>query len=191
MRPKRTHLELSSGIYLDFVDPKPEDILLKDIALSLSNTCRWGGHCERYMSVAEHAVLVHDIVAARGVPPELRLAALHHDDHESYVGDLPTPLKNALGEVYYEITGKLDKAIGTALDIDPSLFHHPMVKEADALALFLEAEQFKPSKGVHWAGRPDVVEMPVGVFCEFGRPPEIARRNYRARHAALLTEVAS
>jgi hypothetical protein len=77
-RPKRTHLELTSGRYLDYTDPRPEDISLDDISLALSNSCRWGGHCEPFYSIAEHACLVHDIVKAwapdaasvpRGTPP--------------------------------------------------------------------------------------------------------------------------
>lgn len=195
MKPKRTHLELTSGRYLDYANPQPDDICLDDIALALANSCRWAGHCPHFYSVAEHACLVHDIVAARasreGWLPKLanllQLAALHHDDHEAFVGDVPTPLKNMLGRVYTDLAERLDTTIGKGLGLGwaRASFQDPIVKEADTLALYIEAERFKPSMGLHWDGRPDLVEVPVGVVWACGLSPADARTAYLTRHAAL------
>jgi hypothetical protein len=196
IKPKRTHLELTSGRYLDYMDPRPEDICLADVALALANTCRWAGHCPHFYSVAEHACLVHDIVAERAARQHwtpalanvLQLAALHHDDHEAFVGDVPTPLKNMLGLVYTDLADKLDVTIGRALKLGWAVasFQDPEVKRADTLALYVEAERFKPSMGLHWEGRPDVVELPAGVTWACGLSPSAARNAYLQRHETLI-----
>lgn len=150
-------LETFTGLHFDYDDPQPEQISLTDIARALSYTARFGGHTSRFYSVAEHALLCHRLVYER-VPnrPDLMLAALHHDSHEAYVGDLPTPLKRTLEteapDVYYALVCKVDDAIGAAIGLDPDRFHDPIVRQADADALVIEAELLKKSqgRGHHW-----------------------------------------
>lgn len=76
-------------VYL--LDPRPGDVHPEVIAHSLALQCRYGGHCPRFLSVAEHSLLVAEVVAREH--PELALAALLHDAAEAYVGDWPSPLK--------------------------------------------------------------------------------------------------
>lgn len=182
VKPKRTHMELTSGNYLDLDDPRYADVTQSDIALALSHTCRWAGHCPTFYSVAEHAVLVHDILAAWGAGRDLRAAGLHHDDHEAFVGDIATPVKNVLGDTYRFLCHALDVGVVAPLwGVSATDMHHSMVKEADTLALFVEAARFKKSKGLHWNGRPDVVELPESVYCAFGHSPIKAREEYLRR----------
>lgn len=68
--------------------PRVEDIDIIDIAHSLAFQCRYNGHCQRFYSVAEHAVLI-----SRYVSDENALWGLMHDGTESYVGDMVRPLK--------------------------------------------------------------------------------------------------
>ena len=88
-------LDTASGVRLDLDDPRPDDITLSDVAAALSKTCRFGAQARSFYSVAQHAVLVADLVEDAG-HPELALAALHHDSHEAYACDLATPLKHRI-----------------------------------------------------------------------------------------------
>lgn len=157
LRTRRTAMETYTGVNIDFADLKAEQIKLWDIAQALSLTCRFGGHIPRFYSVAEHALMVHDLVKERmterfgGIEikdSQILLAALHHDSHEAYIGDSPKPLKNAAGEQLDALALEIDSALAEAFGIEPSLFDLPAIKEADELALRIEAWHLKPSHGI-------------------------------------------
>lgn len=84
-------LGTSSGIWVDLSAPQTSDIDIEDIAWSLSNIMRFNGHLSTQISVARHSLEV-----SRLVPAELQLAALLHDAHETYVGDVVRPVKRYL-----------------------------------------------------------------------------------------------
>ena len=84
---ERYIIDTASGVRLDLDDPRPEDIQIEDVAGGLSKVCRFGAQPREYYSVAQHALLVRQLVVEAG-HPELALAALHHDSHEAYVCDL-------------------------------------------------------------------------------------------------------
>lgn len=117
----------------------PEDVDLEDIAHALSHICRFGGHTKKFYSVAEHALLTRRIVIANG-HPNLSFAALHHDSHEAYLGDHPTPLKKLVPELR-ELAKRMDRSIGEALGVNDLLFHHPAVVHADQMALRAEKRE--------------------------------------------------
>lgn len=174
-------LETLMGHYVDYLDPQPDQIDLTDIARGLAHTCRYAGQTTRYYSVAEHAVYVRQLVIEAGYP-ELALHALHHDSHEAYLGDWPSPLKKAIGQdVFDMLADRLDVAIGKALGLNPGWFKDDIIKEADYAALMSEAATLKPSRGVgpHWNN--DVVHTPVPGA---GLPPEYAERLFVEAHRA-------
>jgi len=74
--------------------PNPDDIDIHDIAHSLSNICRYNGHCNIFYSVAEHCVRLVDIV-----PNHCKPYALMHDAAEAYFSDVPSLIKRALPDV--------------------------------------------------------------------------------------------
>ncbi len=73
------------------MQPRAEDIDIRDIAHSLSLQCRFNGHCLAFYSVAEHSVRV-----SRVLPAELALWGLLHDAAEAYLSDLPRPVKKQI-----------------------------------------------------------------------------------------------
>ncbi len=87
-------LQLACGELFDFAAPSAEDISIEAIAHSLALQCRFSGHCQRFVSVAEHSVLVARRVAEL-LPGDrsAELCALLHDASEAILCDLPRPLK--------------------------------------------------------------------------------------------------
>lgn len=73
------------------LDPRAEEMAIEDVAHSLSQLCRFNGHCRRFYSVAQHSVLASRIAA-----PRHALWTLLHDAAEAYLGDMTRPLKKSL-----------------------------------------------------------------------------------------------
>lgn len=97
-----------SGLTLDFVDPKFDQIHIQDIAAGLARECRFIGQLkdpDDFYSVAEHCLAI-----SYYVPPEFALEALLHDASEAYMADLSTPLKMLLPE-YKAIERRLQGVI--------------------------------------------------------------------------------
>ena len=85
------YIQTYNGKLFSLIDPQPEDVHIADIIESLSKQCRFVGHCKYFYSVAQHSVIVSNIVNE-----EERLAALMHDAVEAYIGDISKPLKLTL-----------------------------------------------------------------------------------------------
>lgn len=145
---QRHRIETYTGRFYDYDDPQPEQIAIEDIAHSLSQVSRFGGHTATFYSVAEHCVLVSRLLET-GSARRYQLPGLLHDAHEAYLGDLPTPLKSALGDEWTTLAFAADTAIGLAFEVDPYDFNAGPVKWADAVALRLEAHKLKFSRGEH------------------------------------------
>lgn len=94
------------------LEPRSEDICIEDIAHALSNLCRYGGHTECFYSVAQHCLLVSQVV-----PGEHALRGLLHDASEAYLIDVPRSIKHAIGMEEYRLAearlqGKIYKRFG-------------------------------------------------------------------------------
>jgi hypothetical protein len=73
------------------MDPRADEVFIEDIAHSLAMQSRYAGHCIRFYSVAEHCVLMARHLRWEGV--DVALWALLHDASESYLVDVPRPVK--------------------------------------------------------------------------------------------------
>lgn len=87
-----TWLQTRGHLAVDLVDPQLDQIEIRDIAYALSRICRFTGHVPFY-SVAQHSVLVKEVVRRDLWSTPVQFAALMHDAHEAYVGDVAAPLK--------------------------------------------------------------------------------------------------
>ncbi len=95
---------------LDLAAPRPEDIDLDDIVHGLAHACRWANQ-GRWYTVAQHSLEVCWLAKKEGLSRDIQVAALMHDAHEAYVGDLSGGLKFMIGGELKHILEDLDAAI--------------------------------------------------------------------------------
>ena len=93
-----------SGLPTVMPDAAPR---IEDIAHALAQINRYTGHAARPYSVAEHSMLVCDIVRAKGLNAHAQLLALLHDAHEAYCGDVASPTKTVLGAAWLQFENAL------------------------------------------------------------------------------------
>jgi hypothetical protein len=196
--PTNHEVETFSGRFVDTSNPRADTIALEDIAHSLAATCRYGGHCKDFYSVAEHAVFCSVRLERVGYGRKLQLAALHHDDAEAYLGDIPRPMKPLLGSIYGELSDQMDEAVCEALELPftASAFHDHVVKLVDTWALLVEARFLLPSQGKGWylgeqgAHAWGLEEQPSRIvvpdYWLGGLTPRKAEKLYLNRHKELM-----
>lgn len=124
------------------LEPVIKDIDIDDIAHALSLQCRYGGHCRRFYSVAEHCVHV-----STAVPAKDQIWGLLHDAAEAYLVDVPRPIKKHLSG-YKEIEANLMRAICARFGLDP--VQPESVTEADNRILFTEREALLSTPPAAW-----------------------------------------
>lgn len=113
------------------LDPRPEEIFIEDIAHHLSNLCRFAGACREFYSVAQHCLYVSWVCH-----PADALWGLLHDAPETYVVDIPRPLKRFL-EGYKDIENKIQQAVCHRFGLPPD--EPESVCLADSILLHTEA----------------------------------------------------
>lgn len=114
-----------------------------DIVMLLGRKRRFGDNGDLEFSVLHHSVLVAMIWTIAGFPQDKMVYALIHDFHESYTGDIPSPIKHITPEFYKTIRGlekMLDDRIYDFLGIEsPDKETKTMVKLCDQASLVMEA----------------------------------------------------
>ena len=154
------------GNWIDLTAPAPGTITAADISHALSLINRWCGHTCRPYSVAEHSLLVAEIVERElGGDVHAQLAALLHDAHEAFIGDISTPAKRALADADNADAWGAFEALHTRATrrafavVDSSKRYGHLIKQADAIALATEWRDLMPSKG---QALPGCTAEPVG-----------------------------
>lgn len=167
-------LQTATGRQFWPADPRPHEVFIEDIAHALSLLCRYGGHCLRFYSVAEHSVLM-----SRAARQEQKLWALLHDASEAYVIDVPRPLKPEITG-YKEIEANVMRAICVRFNLH--LGCPDGVKALDRAILVDEMRQNMAAPPAPWDGLPDA---PLGIKLQFWSP-ERARVEFLAEFEALM-----
>lgn len=162
-------IETQSGVIFDIITPAGP-VRIEDIAHGLAHVCRFGGQCSRHYSVAEHSVLVHDLIAAEYGRGADALAGLLHDAEEAYLGDMVRPLKQHHPD-FIELGHRLQAFIRSELGVEWSDERASLIKVFDNIALRIEAEQLMPSRGRDWNWR----ETPLSDRSIHCYPPETAK----------------
>ena len=141
-------IQTLSGRRVNPLDAAPEDIDPADIARGLANTCRFGGHSKAFYSVAQHSVIVCDLLERDGATPDELMAALLHDASEAYLGDLPHPIKHRseLGAAFKVAEKKLEAVIAERFSLPDA---SARVKPRDRALLATERRIFSEVTW-HW-----------------------------------------
>ncbi len=156
----RTTIHTYTGEVIDLLDVQPHNIHIEDITKSLGCTRRFNGHTLESAStpwtVLHHSLYVSDMLFARGCTRQTVVAALLHDAHEAYIGDIATPVKNIIAETdaYHQLVESIDAAVAARFGFDPALFHCDAVRDADATALRVEAYNLLETSGVPQINEP-------------------------------------
>lgn len=180
MSDSGTSIETYTGHRVDPFDLSPDDVCLEDVAASLAHTCRFGGHCTHFYSVAHHSLHVSREVSQANV--RLQLFGLLHDAAEAYLGDIPRPFKRELERVERTEARILD-AVWTALEIEPpTATEWERVMAADDRLLAYEAASLLEDGS--WADDPPALEYDLR-----SDSIDAVRERFLARSESLLARL--
>ncbi|WP_035670040.1 hypothetical protein [Bradyrhizobium liaoningense] len=171
MRPPNDWIQTYTGKKFWPLDPKPEEVDIRDIAHALSLLCRFGGHCYRFYSVAEHSMLVSRHSGAHA------LWGLLHDASEAYLIDVPRPLKRGLVG-YREAEAKLQGVICEAFGLPVE--QPDEVSRADVALLMDERLQIMAPAPEPWSS--DTDPLGAALSCH---TPRIAEALFMEAFEAL------
>lgn len=179
------YIETVSGVRFEFLDPKPEQIKIRDIGHALSMNCRFVGQCSKFYSVAEHSWHVARML--EGTPLRVQLAGLLHDASEAYITDIASPVKYHLPD-YVKLEDNIMVAIAKKYGFEYPF--HPAIKLADRAMLSNEAHHLLPSRGNPWEmwkhmHRPAVVD----AYRPIGMSPEVALENFMDKYHELAMSI--
>ena len=152
---KRNCITTYTGKSFDPTEPDAAVFDVRDIAHSLSRTCRGNGHVKTFFSVGQHCINCAREAELRGYSQRMILACLLHDASEAYMSDVPRPFKSAMPE-YVQAEEKIldmiyERFLGSVLSeeeckilktIDDDLLYYDM-KELLGVTLPGDAPQLK------------------------------------------------
>jgi 5'-deoxynucleotidase YfbR-like HD superfamily hydrolase len=123
--------------------PKPEDVDIHDIAHSLPMQARFLGHTSRFYSVGEHSCHVADWIWKVTEDRVAAACGLLHDGEETYVGDMPRPIKHyGPLQVYRSLCGRASAAIFAKFGLGEAYAkHESLIKTADDQLLHTESRR--------------------------------------------------
>jgi uncharacterized protein len=154
------------------LDPRVEEVDIIDIAHALSNTCRFGGHVDRFYSVAEHCWFISYLCG------EHALWGLLHDASEAYIMDVPRPLKRFLTN-YKDIEDNIMKVVCQKYNLSEEM--PDIVKEMDSRIVL--DEKYKLLKNtVKWENTSKPLGIP-GLIQAYS--PEEAKIRFISRFEEL------
>ena len=179
-KPPAIWMQQYNGAPLDLLELTREQIQIDAIAVSLARIPRFNGHTELDVvwTVAEHSLLVDDLVATycnivyKPLPPKLGLAALLHDAHEAYIGDITTPVEqalevltgtNAVAKLKEYIQGNIHTVFSLPVTLPEEWMR--IIKWADTTALRIERRDLMAPSQRDWKLAPlDRDDTLIGQF---------------------------
>lgn len=175
-------VQLHSGMCVDLLAPNLTELRLTDIATALARIPRFLGATlgDHAYSVAQHSVLVAQLLHDQTV--HVQRAGLLHDAHEAFTGDIPTPVKSALGRHLVEaLERRLRLPLFARFGLGPGLLDDARIHAADRLALATERHRLMAPSSWPW-GR----DLPAPRNATLIPWPEADAYSRFVAHAATL-----
>ena len=184
----------SGGIF-SLLKPRSGDVCLEDVAWGLAYKNRYGGHLG-LLTVAEHSLMVADIIQILWPESGQELAGLLHDSCEAYTHDIQAPVRKFVkvsmpnGDLvtWGDMERRVNTAVAKALDIHKDFYNSNEVAAADILAAAIEKKLLAPKAS---RGFPNIpVELAHLEIHRFSPETayELFLERYRELAAANLSE---
>ena len=154
--PKTTYVSTYLGNRFYPLEPRIDRVAIEDIAHGLAFQCRFNGQTCDFYSVAQHSLIVADLV-----PEPYRLAALLHDAAEAYLGDMVKLLKVLMPE-FSAVEDKVTALIAKAFGVD--FRDYAPIKRADLIALATEKRDLMPYSTEDWDYLHGIDALPQTIY---------------------------
>lgn len=154
-----TWMLTSTGVAFDLRFIAQDSISLLDIAHHLAQINRYTGACKRPLSVAEHSLMVCELIEILGeTDPAVRQAALMHDAHEAYTTDVSSPMKELIGSPWSREEARIQHTVLLRFKLLAAYAAaRQRIRHVDLIALMTERHYLLPAGGPAW-------------FCEHTHP---------------------
>ena len=153
-----------TGIMVDPINAKDNEIVIEDIAHALSLLCRANGHFPHFYSVAQHCINCAKESKARGYSDRVQLGCLLHDASEAYLSDITRPVKPYLSG-YLEIEDRLQGIVFDKWVPQLTEDERKSIFEIDDTILYYEFVELKNAKLT--PEEPILISKPIFDFVEF------------------------
>lgn len=162
----------------------PGMVTIFDIAHPLANQCRYGGHVNTFYSTAQHCCLLASYTekVLHGTPLDC-LQILMHDAAESYLVDIPRPVKQYMPE-YRQWDHNVTEGIRTWLGVaDVPL--PPFQEELDGRIIIDERAQLFRASGLDWGQRCKPLDIKIVPWAAAWAEKQFLMRYAAYSHAAF------
>ena len=159
---KGKYMETFTGEFFYPVDPRIEEVNIRDIAHGLSLICRFGGQCKYFYSVAQHCLNVSHDLKKQNFDEVIQLYGLLHDASEAYISDIVSPLKPELPD-YKSYEKKIEEAIYNRFGLDyPTEEIHSIIKRSD-IDVFCNEALVLMKNNNNWIGTFDYRKLNIDL----------------------------
>lgn len=165
-------IQTAAGVAFDLEAPRAEDVRAGDLAHALAGINRFGGHLRvPHYSVAQHSILCAVLLWQRTRDRLATTAALLHDAHEAYLGDLKSPVKALINAAAPGVIAKLERDIDAAIYVwagielgqgDADV--RRLIKTADLQLLFWERDRWMGRPTRPWVGEAETIRLTPADF---------------------------
>lgn len=151
MRERYTLLMTGEKYFINF--PEECSFDLRALATGMARTCRFNGQFSKFeddiYAVAQHSVLVDDLVNHIFGVPRARGWAIMHDAPEGIIGDLISPVK-ALCPEFSSHEDRMAGAMRSTYGVEYDAEVIKVVHKADLMACAMEAEALTDIPASEW-----------------------------------------